>query len=224
MTQTLFGCRMFVVLVCLVGSARADGPAADTVERAKAHYRTGDALYKSGDYAAALREFAAGYELAPRPEFLVNLGQAHRMLHDPRAAISMFEKFLASTPQNNPRRGEVESVLVELRAEAAALPPPAPPAVETVAVPAPVAEPVRPRRHWYRDPLGGALLGVGVATLATGAGLLGYAQVALADAQTDLDHYDRARDALPLRTAGIVLLASGGAVILGGVIRYATIR
>src|SRR6185312_11895333 len=84
------GMRVAVVAILLSAAiatpARAAG--SDDEERARGHYEIGLGLYRLGDYRGALEEFAAGYELARKPGFLLNLGQTYRKLGElPRRAI-----------------------------------------------------------------------------------------------------------------------------------------
>ena len=216
-----------LLLLCAIASqAFAEEPLDAVVEQAKLHHRAGESLYLLGRYSEALREFQAGYALTPRPEFLLNLGQVYRKLGDPRAAIGMFEKFLLSTTEGDPRRSAVADVLKQLHTEASAQASAAPPAPPTpsVATEVRVAAPAPPRRRWYRDWLGGTLGGIGLAGIAVGAGLFAQANGTIGDSQLDIDHYARAKDAVPQRTAGVVVLAVGGALVLGSIIRYATHR
>ena len=92
--------RLAILLLALAGPARAD----DDTARARAHFEIGNGMYRLGDYAGALREFAAGYELTRKPGFLINLAQTWRKLHDPVHAREMCQKYLASTPPEDPAR------------------------------------------------------------------------------------------------------------------------
>jgi tetratricopeptide (TPR) repeat protein len=168
--------------------ALAAAPAlADNLEAAKAHFRAGDALYQVGRYSEAAREFTLGYELAPRPQFLLNLGQAYRRMGDlPRAALE-FERYLNATPASDPRRAEVQQMIDELHAappppEPSPSPSPEPPAVSfhvgevmPLLVPRALAAAQSPsppprksfvRRHWWIFPVAavvvGAAIGLGV--------------------------------------------------------------
>jgi tetratricopeptide (TPR) repeat protein len=176
------------LLAALAGPARADE---DTDTRARAHYEIGLGLYRLGDYRAALREFAAGYELAPKPGFLINLGQTYRKLGDLAHARDMYRRFLAEVPASDPARAQAQQVLVEIEAQVREQPPrpeepvpPVPPVPSPSPSPAPTPEvrpaPVatvtatpppkpRPRRLGMR--VAGAVLTVGgAALLAVGIG------------------------------------------------------
>ncbi|HXU68557.1 MAG TPA: tetratricopeptide repeat protein [Polyangia bacterium] len=119
------------LVVCATARAESDREA-----RARAHYEVGLGMYHLGNYADAVREFSAGYELSPRPEFLINLGQAYRKLHDLDRARDMFERYMARAPADAPDRVQVRSLLAEVEAERAAVPP-------TPGAPPPSAPPPR---------------------------------------------------------------------------------
>jgi tetratricopeptide (TPR) repeat protein len=81
------------VAVALLLSAALAAPARagiDDDQRARGHFEIGLGLYRLGDYPAALKEFAAGYELAHKPGFLLNLGQTYRKLGELREARDMY--------------------------------------------------------------------------------------------------------------------------------------
>src|SRR3954452_3835806 len=61
------------------GEARAEAPD-PTSARAQARFAAGTVLYNAADYRGAITEFEAGFAIAPRPAFLVNIGQAWRKL------------------------------------------------------------------------------------------------------------------------------------------------
>jgi tetratricopeptide (TPR) repeat protein len=162
---------------------RRGGPppatSADAIARARAHYETGVGLYHLADYSGAVREFAAGYELSAKPEFLINIAQAYRGLGDSARARASYEKFLGTAPADHARRAEVRRLLAELPAEApaalapSALPgePPAARAAPLVAQPAPLAR-TAPERRSRRTLVIAILVTVGV-VLAAGAVVAG---------------------------------------------------
>jgi tetratricopeptide (TPR) repeat protein len=112
----------------------------DVVKRAQTHFRAGKTLYDLGQYTDAIREFAAGYALVPKPEFLLNLGQAYRRAHDLPQAREMFLKYLEKAPPNAPERGQVRDTLKEIDDELEKSPPPPPPPGDRPAEPAPEAK------------------------------------------------------------------------------------
>ena len=139
--------RLLVVLslsAALASPARAG--AADDEERARGHYEIGLGLYRLGDYEGALKEFGAGYELARKPGFLLNLGQTYRKLGELREARDMYRQYLAAVPHDDPALPEARKVLAELeRAIRAARPPePPPPSPSTEPAPAPTPSPPPP--------------------------------------------------------------------------------
>jgi tetratricopeptide (TPR) repeat protein len=109
----------------LVTPARAGS--ADDEERARAHYEIGLGLYRLGDYHAALKEFAAGYELAHKPGFLLNLGQTYRKLGELREARDLYRQFLAEVRPDDPARPQAQKVLTEIEDALRKQPPPEPP-------------------------------------------------------------------------------------------------
>jgi Tetratricopeptide repeat len=149
-------------LVCAAVSVAHAGESKE--ERARAHYEAGHVQYNLGDYAAAVREFSAGYRLVQRPEFLVNLGQAYRKLGQLERAHDMYERYLAEAPPSE-ARVQVRQLIAEVERELAARaripsqtgaepePEPEPePASATARAPIVVAAPVEkpPERSWMR--------------------------------------------------------------------------
>jgi tetratricopeptide (TPR) repeat protein len=161
--------------LALAGAATADEPD-DAVAIAHRHFEQARSLYDGGDFAGAVREFSAGYDLAPRAEFLLNLGQTYRKLGDLPRARAFYEKYLAATPETEPRRQQVKEIIAEItsdmtRLDPTAAPPPhatAPAAVAAtvVATPAAPPEPVHHRsKLWWLVPvalvvLAGAAVGI----------------------------------------------------------------
>jgi tetratricopeptide (TPR) repeat protein len=109
--------------------------AQDDVVAAKAHFAKASRLYEIGDYRQALDEFKAAHLAKADPVFLYNIAQCHRQLGEREQAVTLYKRFLASSP-NAPNRSEVQKRVAELEAELAAArqeqPPPDP-------YPAPIA-------------------------------------------------------------------------------------
>ena len=132
-----------LLLPCLDGGGAARAEPSGAAARARQHHRAGKAAYAQGDYAAAVREFSRGYELDPRPAFLLNIAQSHRGLGDRAQAIRYYEAFLKAAP-TSPLRAQVEEIVRELQ----------PPAVEAPVDPSPpvAAAPRVPSARRRADP------------------------------------------------------------------------
>ncbi len=120
-----------------------------TTQRARRHFLAGKRAFEAKRYAAALKEFEAGYAIDPRPGFLLNMGHASRRMGELRRAREFYLKFLESDPPASERRStialvvDIDRQLAEAptsgrHASAAPAPVTPPPAVEVGAVPAPV--------------------------------------------------------------------------------------
>ncbi|HEX9100895.1 MAG TPA: tetratricopeptide repeat protein, partial [Polyangia bacterium] len=98
------------------------------------------------------------------------------------------------------------------------------PAGSAVAPAAPVATPSPPTRaRWYRDSLGWALVGGGLAVGAGGGVLLGVAHARLDAAADSYQRYADARTAPAQWTSGVVTASLGGALVVVGVVRLAVV-
>jgi hypothetical protein len=110
-TMRGFSCAALMAVVC-AGLAHADS--GDPLARARTHFEAGRALYNLANYRDAIREFSAGYALAPRPQFLVNLGQAYRKLGEYDKARAWFVRYLAEAPADDPERAQAGQIVLEL--------------------------------------------------------------------------------------------------------------
>jgi tetratricopeptide (TPR) repeat protein len=178
--------------------------------------------YAVGRYDEAIAAFQRGYELDARPDFLYALGQAQRMRGDCKAAAASYRAYLRTAPPERaaaPARQNLERCEQQL----AGAPPPA--VVEpTPALVTPAPPP--PPRRWRDDRAAGILCGLGAAALVAGGALWGvgengartlsgasrYDQFAAGAA--DADAFERER------TAGIVIVAVGGALVTAAVARW----
>ena len=232
------------LLLALLLTAAFVAPAhagSDDEERARGHYEIGLGLYRLGDYRGAVREFSAGYQLAHKPGFLLNLGQSYRKLGELRAARDEYRQFLVDAAADDPARPEARKVLAELeKAVAASATPapvvaPAPVAVPATTAPTPAAAPLvpaapslraaappRPRRRALR--IGGLICSVaGAGLLAGGVGTAVAANRAARDL-TSLDGsggvYDSAKDRAYVldRDLSIGLFAGGAALAATGAV------
>jgi tetratricopeptide (TPR) repeat protein len=158
------------VLVLTLSSTAAHAQTPDEMTRARAHFEAGRALYTLGKFDDALREFTSGYQLVPRPEFVLNLAQTYRRLGRFDEAQRLYRRFLAEAPANDPKRKQVTVLLAEVDAAAAAAPVAAPQVVPAtpaapilVAAPPPRSTRLRRQLAWILPTAGALVLaGVGV--------------------------------------------------------------
>src|SRR5262245_20246725 len=86
----------FVLLALYPRVVRAGEPAMKA--EARAHLEAGLAAYGEKDWARAIAESRAGYELDPRADFLFAWAQATRLSGDCAGAIELYDKFIATGP------------------------------------------------------------------------------------------------------------------------------
>jgi hypothetical protein len=99
-------------------SFAAGNDAAARTDTAASHFKHGVALYKDGDYEAALIEFRRAQELTPNYRVLFDIGQSLYQLQRYADALKAFEDYLAQggTQISPVRRASVEADLKALRA------------------------------------------------------------------------------------------------------------
>jgi tetratricopeptide (TPR) repeat protein len=173
------------LMLASIGAAGAPGDE-ELQSRARMHFQAGETFYKLGNYREAVREWAAGYDLVPKPEFLIDLGQAYRQLDDLEHAHAAFRKYLAEAPASDRRRPEVaqidrriEEQLAARRAPATPAERPRPPPAatgETAHAPAPIAAAPQvaaqpPRRRIWPWVLGAVLVAAAAGGIALGVAL-----------------------------------------------------
>jgi tetratricopeptide (TPR) repeat protein len=210
--------RLLFALVLLGAAPLAAAEADPDTEIAQRLFADGVAAYNEHDYARALDRFEAARRVKPLPAFDYNIARCHDRLGQAAPAIAAYERYLAAAPEA-PDAGEVRTRVAVLRArvEPASSPSPSP---------SPAAEAPRPR---YTAPI---VVGVvGVALLATGAGLVG-------SIGPDYDALERrwmiegpsagvtsTADSLHAReVAGWALLAAGGAAVIADVALWIVAR
>ena len=96
------------------GSSSKDGKDKDAL----VHYRRGEALFKAQRYREAISEFEKAYAIAPVPELILNLAQAHRNAGDKRAAQKYYERFLKDATAH-PMAKEAARISTQLQQEIA---------------------------------------------------------------------------------------------------------
>lgn len=200
----------------------AAGPAPDDPAR------RAEAAFTAGDYEAAASAAAEAHAATGDPKFLYAQAQAERFGGRCDLAVEHYRTFITLVPSSAATLAAQDNI-AECEALLAAAPAPAPVEPLGPAEPEPAALPVDatpPPRHWARDPVGGVLVGVGVVTLAVGGGLYGKAKAdeRAAMRATDVVEYgDRIDSAYTLSRAGVSVMIIGGALVVGGVVRWAVL-
>ena len=190
-----------------------------------------DAAWSAARYPEAAELYAQAYAETGDIAYLYARAQAEQASGDCVAASATYEAFIATEPLPE-AVDAAESALAECRAQ---LPEPEPepkpepepePEPEPASVAAPNATAHRPPRGirpWYRDPAGAVLVAVGGAGLGAGVALtiLARTQQAEAERATDVVRYGERNDrAVALSRASIPVLVVGGALAIGGAVRY----
>jgi hypothetical protein len=97
--------RFWIALVAmfalLVAPLHAD-PSADSDEIvAKQHFVRGKQLAAAKDFSHAYDEFAAGYVVSHRAQFLFNMAECMRVLGDAPRARDLYTRYLAASPDGD---------------------------------------------------------------------------------------------------------------------------
>jgi hypothetical protein len=202
---------------------------------AKKQFDRGVKAYTAGDFAAASDALGASYELEKDPETLFAWAQAERKLDNCDKAVELYNELLVyDLPAEN--RKVIEGNVAECKQILAAK---APPIDDTPAQPEPPpehvdhVEPVAPppphedRRAWWKDPVGDGLVIAGVGGLVFGGLKLASAASADSDKSNATSYADFQRfsdQATSDGKVGVIAAGAGGALVVLGVIWYATHR
>lgn len=224
-----------IAAVLIAALASSTASAAPRTAPAKAAFERGVVAYQRGDFAAAAEALGTSFKLEPDVETLFAWAQAERQQDNCTRAIELFDRLLTfELPPENKK--VVRSKIEECRQILAAKQPPPEPVVEPAPPPAPPPRPVPIRRDppppkpsagtpWWQDPLGDTLAGAGLIGLGVGGYYLLSAREAARDADetTDYNQFgpldDRAKSHGRI---GVIVSIAGGALLVGGIIRYAT--
>ncbi|HEY0709445.1 MAG TPA: hypothetical protein VGG33_21730 [Polyangia bacterium] len=196
---------------------------------ARMHFDAGQDHYANQRYQDAIRSFQAGYALVPRPNFLVNIGQAYRKLGNLVRAKEAYVAYVRALPENSALRDQALTVLAEIEVQlhegqpdAVGRPPTANPPVTLP--PVALDEPAR-RHSTAATWLGAAFGGAGVGLIAAGAGFQWRAKTAsdsLALSSQRGDEFDINEERAGKRAEryGNRLFIAGGAMMVTGLVLF----
>jgi hypothetical protein len=211
-------------------SATAQADADRLVAQAAAHF-------EAGRLAASLDAFRRAHALVRDPKLLFAMAKLEVELGDCASAIEHLRQFLALDP--GPRATEAarkESAACGAESTSA----PAAPSAPVAAPPDPSSPPeplaAAPRREpailhaaaparspWFRDTAGNVLVGAGGVSLLAGGAFWALSwHGANASASTEAENTRLADRASDFRLAAIISGGVGAALVVGGILRYAT--
>jgi hypothetical protein len=243
--------RLVILSICFLGAVASTQAWADpSLERpakreAREHLDQGNRLYKSGQWADAIREYEAGAKIEAKPVFDYNLGQCARKRGDYQAALLYYDRFLAKGQPDGEVLAAVQAFMAEMRAQLAnraqSMPPSDPeprsterpaPITPARAVSVPLASPaaagVVSQTVKHDEPsnwLGWTTIGMGVAAIGV-SGYLFLRASSMSDAansEPDTRARDELRDGATTRgVAGAVTGIAGIALTATGIVLIAT--
>lgn len=198
--------------------------------KARVAFDEGIAAYQKADWPAAAAAFGKSYGIEADVEALFAWAQSERQQDHCEKAIELYGKLLESSlPDEN--KQVVGEKLAECKKLVAAKHPEPVPEPKPDPLPPPKPDPTPPSnpegKSRFKDPLGGVLLGTGVVALGVGTYFLVAAKGADSDAKSATNYFDVERfndDADSKGKVGVIAAVAGGALIVAGVVRYATHR
>lgn len=216
-----------VLAAVVLAGAASPAVAAPKSPEAKAAFDRGVAAYTKGDFAAASAELEKSFVLEEDVETLFAWAQTERQLDRCDKAVLLYKKLLAAElPEEN--RAAIQTKLAECEAQAPAPAPDPVPAPDPAPAPVPV-EPPPPMpeegRAWWKDPIGGGLVGAGVIGVGLGTVFLMSARSADQDKDSapTYGEFQRLEDRAESRgRIGVIATIAGVGLIAGGVVWYVT--
>ncbi|HZS41709.1 MAG TPA: hypothetical protein VFF06_32990 [Polyangia bacterium] len=112
-----------VMAMCALVSTVARAAAADDTAQAKQHAERALAAYGLNHYDVAAAEYEKAFSLKPDPALLYDAAQAHRLNHNCKRALELYENYLRLFGDKIKNRDEVQHKIGECQAELAAAPP-----------------------------------------------------------------------------------------------------
>ncbi len=222
--------RVWLVVGALVASS-STALAAPKGKDAKAAWDRGVAAYQKGDYAGASDALGQSYKLEPDVETLYAWAQSERQQNKCESAIDLYKKLLdTDIPAEN--KEAVQTKLDECKAIVAAKtgvldkPLDTPPKDDK-----PVEQPIAPPAErpsgggtpWWKDTIGDALTVGGVVGLGVGAYFLYSASQAEQRSKDSFADFESEQDKAESRgRIGVIATVAGGAMLVGGIVRYVT--
>lgn len=112
-----------VLALCLFGSSSAAFAQAEGEEQARGHFRLGRAHYDNGDFLRAAQEFEAAFAISQHSQLLYNIYLAYRDANVTRKAAEALKGYLEQV-EDVPNRAQLAARLQSLEQSLANEPPP----------------------------------------------------------------------------------------------------
>ena len=203
--------------------------AAPKGKAAKAAFDRGVAAYTKGDFAGASEALGQSYKLEPDVETLFAWAQAERQQNNCENAIDLYNKLLdTDMPAENKDavRTKLEECKAIIAAKTGVLDKPVdPPEQAPQREEPPPEEPPKPagKTPWWKDPIGDALTIGGVVALGVGGYFLWSGKQAEDKSFENEAQFEKNQDKAESHgKIGVILTVTGGALVVGGIIRYVT--
>ena len=221
--------RTLLVIGALLASVPA--MAAPKGKAAKAAFDRGVAAYQKGDFPGASEALGQSYRLEPDIETLFAWAQSERQQNNCESALDLYTKLLElDMPAENKDavRAKMDECKAIIAAKTGVLDKPLdPPKQEDKPVEPPPVEEPKPqpegRSPWWKDPIGDVLTAGGVVALGVGGYFLYSAKQAEDKSKENDAVFEEQQDKAESHgKIGVVLTLTGGAFIVGGIVRYMT--
>ena len=220
--------RTLLVIGALLASVPA--MAAPKGKAAKAAFDRGVAAYQKGDFPGASEALGQSYKLEPDIETLFAWAQSERQQNNCESASDLYTKLLElDMPAENKDavRAKLEECKAIIAAKTGVIDKPLdPPDQDEPVVTPPVEEeppPAEGRSPWWKDPIGDVLTAGGVVALGVGGYFLYSAKQAEDKSKENDAVFEEQQDKAESHgKIGVVLTLTGGALVVGGIVRYMT--
>jgi|GEM_PF-636699 len=238
LSQRLLASALGLALAVGVGFVPTAAQAEPTDPDAKAKFASGISKFENKDFEGAIADFEEGYAIESDPLFLFAWAQAEFNQGNCREAVKLYRKFIAEDVPRSAKDQAKEAIVVcaERMADEPEDPDPIDDPIDDPVDDDPFDDsvddgiddpppPTEGKRKWYLDPVGDALAATGVVAAGVGVGLIVGAEVldGKPQAPSYAEHVERVERVQTLRIAGAVTAGIGGALIIGGAIRWALV-
>src|SRR5689334_9160391 len=116
MVRRLLAGLPLLLLVATANAKPAPAPQPTEAEvEAKKLFDDGNTSFRLGEYDAAIDAYKKGFRLVPRPIFLYNIAQAHRLAGRLKEAVTFYKSYVNAAPDADDR-AEVDARIAELEA------------------------------------------------------------------------------------------------------------